>query len=329
MRRLLFLLLACMAPHLAEGRGEGGSAEQIKRCDEGFADLKFAFHLTFLYEKFFHEESLLILPQTGEYLGPNDIREYVSFVLAVGPYFETVFRLRDSPLELTRVDSDTGKCTFRVWRMLQYEISEEFSQEGVNRYIEGSLGYKLDYNPTTNKIDLMYIIYDEVLLQYFFSLIDTPRSAQVVCDTLMNKCPSTIAEQNAEFLQGGIDGCVDAFFREIPVLAEGSYVDGYTRGCRYLHTVFAALNPSHCPHISFVPIEDHKGKIKCHESLGLPLMMGFDEEDIASYNTFKVNWFGADKPLRSVHSFPTSRYRVPSRSFSIAHAPITYMIAFL
>ena len=33
-----------------------------------------------------------------------------------------------------------------------------------------------------------------------------------------------------------------------------------------LHGVFAASNDKHCPHLSFVPMPDYKGNLKCQSS---------------------------------------------------------------
>ena len=52
-----------------------------------------------------------------------------------------------------------------------------------------------------------------------------------------------------------------------PTNAQG-YLDDNTKGCRILHSVFAAKNKNHCPHLSFIPQEDHHGIIKCQTSKG-------------------------------------------------------------
>ena len=38
-----------------------------------------------------------------------------------------------------------------------------------------------------------------------------------------------------------------------------------SKGCRILHSVFAAQNKDHCPHLSFIPETDINGKVKCQE----------------------------------------------------------------
>ena len=41
---------------------------------------------------------------------------------------------------------------------------------------------------------------------------------------------------------------------------------GNSKGCRIVHGTMAALNEKHCPHLSFIPIEDQDNKLRCQES---------------------------------------------------------------
>jgi hypothetical protein len=44
-------------------------------------------------------------------------------------------------------------------------------------------------------------------------------------------------------------------------------VDGNSTGCRHLHASLAVPAPEvHCPHLSYIPMEDQNGKVKCSES---------------------------------------------------------------
>jgi hypothetical protein len=44
------------------------------------------------------------------------------------------------------------------------------------------------------------------------------------------------------------------------------HFDGRSKACRILHSVFAAKNDKHCPHISFIPLEDANNLTKCQTS---------------------------------------------------------------
>ena len=64
------------------------------------------------------------------------------------------------------------------------------------------------------------------------------------------------------------------------------YIDGNSHGCRSFHAHYASLNSFHCPHISFVPMEDGNGKTKCQTSEGLQATDFFTETDLANFDTF-------------------------------------------
>ena len=77
-----------------------------------------------------------------------------------------------------------------------------------------------------------------------------------VCnDVLRDSCPE-VYEAN------GLDeeSC-KATYEALPASEENGDADGNSRGCRILHSTFAIDNKEHCPHVSFLPMEDEKGKI--------------------------------------------------------------------
>jgi len=51
-------------------------------------------------------------------------------------------------------------------------------------------------------------------------------------------------------------------------MTDDGYLDGNTKGCRLLHASFVPNNMDHCPHLSFTPLVDKMGLIKCQESKG-------------------------------------------------------------
>ena len=64
------------------------------------------------------------------------------------------------------------------------------------------------------------------------------------------------------------------------------YFDGNDQGCRYVHAVLAASNGAHCPHISFVPVEDATGSIKCQTSKNIAVSDLVDETSLALFRDF-------------------------------------------
>ena len=63
---------------------------------------------------------------------------------------------------------------------------------------------------------------------------------------------------------------------------EDNWIDGNSRGCRYLHAVFARTNQFHCAHVSFIPAEDSKGDIKCQTSANMLPEEFFTQTEINS-----------------------------------------------
>ena len=68
----------------------------------------------------------------------------------------------------------------------------------------------------------------------------------------------------------------------------------------------ASLNAVHCPHISFVPVEDENQLVKCQTSGGVEPADLFIEQDFALYDDFlKTAGFTKDKTLRFVSNSKT------------------------
>ena len=70
-------------------------------------------------------------------------------------------------------------------------------------------------------------------------------------------------------------------------IADGplAMIDGKRKGCRVLHSVFAAVNDKHCAHISYEPEVDSEGLVKCQISAPDDAAR-LDEDDIAAYDAY-------------------------------------------
>ena len=55
-----------------------------------------------------------------------------------------------------------------------------------------------------------------------------------------------------------------------------------------MHAVFAAENAHHCAHLSFKPMADPKGKVKCQESAQVPVSDLFSNDELARFADFAV-----------------------------------------
>ena len=67
-----------------------------------------------------------------------------------------------------------------------------------------------------------------------------------------------------------------------------------------MHAVFAAENAHHCAHLSFKPMADPKGRVKCQESAQVPVSALFSDDELATFADFAVKLgFEPDQYVRS------------------------------
>ncbi len=108
----------------------------------------------------------------------------------------------------------------------------------------------------------MYVYYPSGAIEESFSHLDSKDIRDYVCDVMESHCADTFKYNN--FTSG--DDCRIEYDSLPGNITDGAYVDGKTKGCHILHSAFAAENSDHCPHLSFAPMEDKKGRTLCQES---------------------------------------------------------------
>ncbi len=124
-----------------------------------------------------------------------------------------------------------------------------------------------------------YLLFDGILGQS--SVFD------YICTVYTETCGNLITQ---------VPNCLETL-SQLPTLESGGpFFDGDSTGCRSLHAVFAASNTKHCAHISFDPLEDSDGEIKCQVSEKRLDSEFFTEEDIQFYETFSTS-VGVDPEL--------------------------------
>ena len=77
----------------------------------------------------------------------------------------------------------------------------------------------------------------------------------------------------------------------------------HRQSCRKLHAVFAAENAHHCAHLSFKPMADPKGRVKCQESAQVPVSALFSDDELATFADFAIGKLGFE-PDQYVRSSP-------------------------
>jgi len=135
-----------------------------------------------------------------------------------------------------------------------------------------------------------------------------------VCGTMQANCGDTWAENGLE----SIEGCTTRL-DALPVSEGDGYVDGNSKGCRVLHAVFASENSDHCPHLSFEPMTDVNGKIKCQVSANNSPDELFNDVDFAALElTAEEFGFGSGETLQDITcdsavDCPDTSWTIPDR----------------
>jgi len=229
------------------------------------------------YDKWFSKDSTMELAPAGIYYGTDGIRDYVNFIY--GPYF-TKYR-EAGPRQYKVLSATSTECEVLIAGVSQANLNATTTKGGSAQL---SVGYSLlyDYTYTGPASALVTIkktnVYSaEPFVSWFFTdQLDSSQTTEFFCKSLETSCP--VVYKRNEFnnrnmytsksskkktnVKSGAKVCVEAF-DELPLVEEGGNVRAYSQGCRKLHVSFAVVNVDHCPHISFIPIVDKNGSIKC------------------------------------------------------------------
>ena len=205
------------------------------------------------YDSYFRPDSVMELAQTGQYLGPDGIQEYVRFAYGeFSQYFAT------GPIDRQTTTSfqgyEDGQCVMLAIYHSQFSMDPTYTSSNVTFRMEYM--FKIYYDFGDNYISRIHVFFSEALLGTIFNdYLNSDPTRQFVCDTMKGPtCAGIIDNTPANCL---------ATLQALPMAQEGLHVDGKSQGCRALHAVFAAVNDVHCPHLSFTPLQDVNGKIKC------------------------------------------------------------------
>jgi len=231
------------------------------------------------YERWIDESTIMQVADTGIFLGPDGIREYVEIALAPeGAY--VIKEVEDSPESnrILPITADGNECVVMITAEIAistYQLSSPVDLIQGNR-----LTYTLlDDAPFPSDI-LMHRIDVYTPSGALGSLFEATYGvdfATRICNTMENNCALTF-ENNC---YGHVDECI-ADMLTLPPTSDDGKLDGKSFGCRVLHGYLAARNDGHCPHISFDPEYDPSCFIKCQKSKGIsnedmfhPFELGF------------------------------------------------------
>ncbi|GFH56078.1 hypothetical protein CTEN210_12554 [Chaetoceros tenuissimus] len=240
--------------------------------------------------------------QSGKYYGADGIAEYLSFV--VDGVFVKTYDLAGGPLflDITASTEIPGQCSATIAERRHMKFNPDYTdnQEVCFAALSGAvINYQITSpqpQPTPIEVNTIDAYLPDGFIKESQIVLDTEATAEFVCDVHLKckqdkrgarklkatKSPSdkvtkaptqTKAPKGSKSskLSKGMKKCLKKF-NELPAFdsANGfTYLDGNSKGCRNLHSSFAASNPDHCPHVSFKADEDVNGFVKCNESEGL------------------------------------------------------------
>ena len=210
------------------------------------------------YDTYFQNDTIMELAQTGQYSGPDGIKEYVRFTNAdYSPYLATGPIDRQDTISFEGYEN--GQCIFLAIYHTVSSLDPTYAASNVAFRWEFMLKIFFDYGD--NYISRINVFFSDPFVTTFFTnFLDTDQTRQFVCDTRTGPSCSGILEEDNDTVNA--TSCREQL-QALPLLDDGAHADGKSQACRALHAVFAAVNPEHCPHISFAPQIDVHGKIKC------------------------------------------------------------------
>lgn len=294
---LLVLLLVCWTPSGTQGLFLGRPIAPRLQCFLRMALFRFKIDNFDRFGKYFRDDSEMTLAQTGKYQGANAIEEYVKFLFSeFSPYFETEEILEDQ-LQFMGYDDDSGECIYLVqyYSFTQPDGVHTSSNTGFN--VANMI--KLHFNYRERYIPRIYVYYTESFVDLLFgSFLNSNMTREYVCDIIEGPCSSYVVGTPAD-----CEGALEA----LPVTESSStlqVVDSNSQGCRALHAVFAATNPTqHCPHISLTPTPDPDGSIKCDTSQNIQVSDLFAENELERFRVFSEK-YGLDPDIG--HNYPSA-----------------------
>lgn len=110
------------------------------------------------------ESAELKLAQTGPYVGPSAIKEYIDFRKA--DFFQ--FFKRSSDLKITLLQQTDDQCSVTIATTDKIQNKQDYNP--VNRCLESFVSYRVSYKPEPFTVEEIALFYPQ---KYFTSLFGT------------------------------------------------------------------------------------------------------------------------------------------------------------
>ena len=235
-----------------------------------------------LLEGGYRDDSVMVLPEAGTYIGESSILEYVKFADEnFSPY------VKRGPINLGEQQKvigydGNGQCEYHWFRVSGYSMDEDYVEQSESHFALPVLT-KVFLSYDDNYMTRAYVYYAKPFLEFYFGdQLNTVQVAEYICgDAALGSagCRALLGDPPAD--------CVEQLMAK-DLTDANLYVDGDSRGCRALHATFVAKNPGHCEHVSLDPTDlDYNGVLKCGISQQLPHSRYFDDGDIERFEAFE------------------------------------------
>jgi len=253
------------------------------------------------YDTFFKDDSTMVVAQAGTYRGPENIAEYASFASSRSPYVDSVMNT-NRELHFKGFDYDSGQCEFLIFRTRRYKGSQ-MTKDSENM-VEVNVMYNIFFHLQKDYVKKIHVFFPEGYLNFFFNNFDMTVTGKYICSTVM-----------ADVCNFDVKECTKKL-SELPITEKPhENFDGKSQGCRILHAVFAEMNPNtHCAHLSFTPLKDPNGKLKCQNSMALDPTEFFKKSYINAFHDWQLT-IGMD-PIKGFRVLDGSTVQSDSSSIN-------------
>lgn len=257
----------------------------IYRCVGAFQSSGFNLFDFDNYSNWINENSLMMVADTGVFVGLDGIKEYVQIALQPHPtdgVIKDIVALDPQASQFLPITADGNECVFMNIAKAKF-ITHQLSV-AVHSVIGQRFSFTIldDGPPAKILVNRMDIYTPQGMLGYLFAPTQGIQFATHVCETMQTSCTSTFKNNCYTTTPSkDIESCIAELLSLAPHDDVGR-LDGKSFGCRVLHAGLAKSNDKHCPHISFDPEYDYKCHVKCQKSKEInnedmfhPIELGF------------------------------------------------------
>ena len=238
------------------------------------------------YPKTFRDDSIMELAQAGTYQGASNIEEYVKFGYAgFSPYIACCNDYIKQKIKF--VGYENGQCEFMAFYARNAELIPNATAALPSDTFQIAAAAKIYLAFEERYIQRINLFYTEDFLRIYFDVfLNSTNTRRFVCGVVSGPCASIL--NITDNISSNLT-CEEQLMT-LPSTDGAFYIDGKSQSCRALHAVFAATNPvNHCAHLSYTPLKDPNGNIKCHTSKGTLPSSLFTERELQLFKDFAVS----------------------------------------